>query len=202
MPIPGIRRADASFGCQRYNTQTAAAAFARGKTATFQGAEFRADVRSKRDQLCIFEHAGRKRNCGLLNEGLRSRVEEQNTEWEDTRRLRSSSLKVFPTAQAARDLNQLESRFETEIASPSTWSPVRLVIRTSHSGVQALHELLQGDVVQSIKTMKSRPGSGASHHPMHQSVRKLVGRSVVIYYEVSKDRIDILRFGKPQNSQP
>jgi plasmid stabilization system protein ParE len=49
--------------------------------------------------------------------------------------------------------------------------------------------------------MESRPGSGASH-PMHQSVRKLVGRSVVIYYEVSKDRIDILRFGKPQGSQP
>jgi plasmid stabilization system protein ParE len=55
--------------------------------------------------------------------------------------------------------------------------------------------------VQSIKTMKSRPGSGASH-PTHQSVRKLLGRSVVIYYEVSKDRIDILRFSKPQGSQP
>jgi hypothetical protein len=67
-------------------------------------------------------------------------------------------------------------------------------------GVQALHELLQADVVQSIK--KSRPGSGASHHPTHQNLRKLVGRSVVIYYEVSKDRIDILRFGKPQGSQP
>ena len=138
----------------------------------------------------------------IVNEGLRSRVEAQSTEWEeDARRLRPSSLKVFSTAQAARDLNQLESRFETEIASPSTWSPVRLLTRTSHPGVQALHELFQADVVQSIKAMKSRPGSGASH-PTHQSVRKLVGRSVVIYYEVSTDRIHILRFGKPQGSQP
>jgi hypothetical protein len=137
----------------------------------------------------------------IVNEGLHSRVEEQSTEWEDARGLRPASLKVFTTAQADQDLHALESRFETEIAPPSTWSPVRLLTRTSHPGVQALHELFQANVVQSIKTMKSRPGSGASH-PTHQSIRKLVGRSVVIYYEVSEDRIDILGFGKPQGSQP
>ena len=54
-------------------------------------------------------------------------------------------------------------------------------------------EAFQNRIRQCIEVIRSHPEAGR-RHPKRPTVRKLVEDPIVIYYEVFKDQIEILRF--------